>query len=274
MSRTTTTSELREPIAHEPLPQVSGDGFPDMLMPLEHAAGSTGPLRRHWLVVLACMVLAIGGALAITLTATKMYDASAKLVVGNSEPIDVVQQATSNRSLDPERDLNTWVRLVKVNEVAGPVRDKLGLSMSASQLLDKVSVSSEGNSNVIAIKVRDRVPATAAKLANAFANQYVVFRRDSARALYGQAARSAEARLASLPPNARRLPIGRELGKRADALAVASTVQTGGVRVIDPAVAPTSPATPRTRFTLAAAALIGLFLGAVFAFALDRRRLS
>ena len=48
----------------------------------------------------------------------------------------------------------------------------------------------------------------------------------------------------------------------------------GGVRVIDRAVAPTSPATPRTRFTLAVAALIGLFLGAVFAFALDRRRLS
>jgi uncharacterized protein involved in exopolysaccharide biosynthesis len=262
------------PEAHPPLPQGLDNGFGDTLIPLEHATSTTGALRRHWFVVIACVICAVGAAVAITLTSPKKYDSTAKLVVDNSEPIDVVQQTTNSRSLDPERDLNTWVQLVKTNEVAQPVLHELGLSMSVSQLLSEVSPSAEGNSNVIAVRVRDRSPARAASIANAFASQYVAFRRDFARSLYGQAARSAELRLATLPARARALPIGRELARRANALDVASNLQTGGVRVVDRASASTNPATPRTRFTIAIAALLGLVLGAVLALALDRPRLS
>jgi uncharacterized protein involved in exopolysaccharide biosynthesis len=269
MSGTTLTPE-----AHPPLPQALDNGFGDTLIPLEHAASTTGALRRHWFVVVACVVLAVCAAVAITLTSPKMYDSTAKLLLDNSEPIDVVQQSTNSRSLDPERDLNTWVALVKTNDVAQPVRHQLGLSMSASQLLGEVSASAEGNSNVIAVRVRDRSPARAATIANAFANQYVTFRRDSARSLYGEAARSAEARLATLPARARTQPLGRELSQRANALSVASNLQTGGVRVVDQASASAHPATPRTRFTIAIAALLGLMLGAVLAVARDRPRLS
>src|SRR5438874_11732952 len=187
----------------EPLRDVKDDGFVDTVIPLEQAASSAGVLRRKWPLVLLCMLVAVGGAFVITSTATKKYDATARLVINTAEPIDVVQQAASNRSLDPERDLNTWVRLVKVNEVASPVRNRLHLQMGLPQLLDEVSVSSEGNSNVLVIKARDQSPARAAAIANAFANQYVKFRRNSARALYGEAASSAEARLAQLPRRAR-----------------------------------------------------------------------
>jgi uncharacterized protein involved in exopolysaccharide biosynthesis len=267
MSGTTVTPE-----AHPPIPQALENGFGDTLIPLEHAADTTGALRRHWFVILLCVVLAVGAALAVTLTSPKRYDSTAKLLVANAEPADVVQQATNARSLDPERDLNTWVQLVKTNEVAQPVGRKLKLAMSTPRLLSEVSASADGNSNVIVIKARDRSPARAAAIANAFADQYVAFRRDLARSLYGSAARSAEARLAALPPSVRSKPIGRELGQRADALAVASTLQTGGVRIVDRATASLRPATPRTRFTVAIAALIGLVLGGIFALALDRPR--
>jgi polysaccharide biosynthesis transport protein len=267
MSRTTITPE-----AHPPIPPALENGFGDSLIPLEQAADTTGALRRYWFVVLLCVAVAVGAAVAVSLTSPKRYDSTAKLWLANAEPADVVQQATSARSLDPERDLNTWVELVKTNDVAQPVLRKLKLAMSAPSLLSEVSASAEGNSNVIAIRARDRSPVRAAAIANAFADQYVAFRRDLARSLYGSAARSAEARLATLPPAVRSKPIGRELGQRADALAVASNLQTGGVRLIDRATASLHPATPRTRFTVAIAALIGLVLGGVFALALDRPR--
>jgi succinoglycan biosynthesis transport protein ExoP len=231
-----------------------------------------GALRRYWLVVLATTLLAAGAALAVSMSKPKMYDATAKLLITTSEPIDVLSKNTGTRSLDPERDLNTGIELVKLDPVGESVRRKLRLpGVTTPQLLSEVSASPAGNSNVIAIKVRDRSPQRAATIADAFAQEYMLFRRKSARALYLHAAESARAQLAALSPATAAGAEGRELSRHVNELKVASTVQTGGAQLVNGATAPTSPATPRTTFNVAVGLFAGLFLGGLFALGLYRR---
>ena len=241
------------------------------VMPVERVFDYAGALRRYWRIVALTTVLATTAAAFLSLTSPKLYDATAKVLVSNSEPIDVVTHSNS-RSPDPERDLNTGIALVKLNDVAQAAVEKLGRPMSGPQLLREVEVGPEGSSSVIGIKVRDPSAARAADLANAFAEQYLIFRRDSARAPYVHAAESARNRLEALGPDARDGPEGDALMDRINELSVASTVQTGGVQLVNRATPAASPATPHTRLNVAAGLLAGLFLGCVLAFGLDRWR--
>jgi tyrosine-protein kinase len=243
----------------------------DMVTPVERVFDYAGALRRYWRIVALTAVLATGAALFLSLTSAKLYDATAKVLVSNSEPIDVVSHSNS-RSADPERDLNTGIALVKLNDIAQAAVEKLGRPVSGQQLLSEVKVGPEGNSSVIGIKVRDPSASRAARLANAFAEQYLIFRRDAARGPYVHAADSARGRLEALGPDARKGAEGQALLDRINELTVASTVQTGGVQLVNRATPSASPATPHTRLNVAAGLLAGLFLGSVLAFGLDRWR--
>jgi uncharacterized protein involved in exopolysaccharide biosynthesis len=230
-------------------------------------------IRRRWVIVLAIAFLAVDAAIMVTVLTPKQYSATAKVLITGAEPIDTLQVGGA-RSLDPERDLNTSVELVNLQAVARPVRDELGLKMSVPNLLADVHAAPDGNSNILAITTEDRDPAQAAAIANAFARRYVSFRRDSSRARFQEAASLATLRLAALPINARTAPMRRELRQRQQELETASTLQTGGLQVIDTASKPAGPSSPRLKMNLAAGLLVGLLLGGLFAVALDRVALT
>jgi uncharacterized protein involved in exopolysaccharide biosynthesis len=245
---------------------------PADVVPVERVFSYLAALRRYWLIVVVATLLGSAGALGMSLTSAKKYEASAKLLLTNAEPIDVLSKTTGNRSLDPERDLNTNVQLVKLDSVASSVRAELHSPLTVPQLLAEVSAGPDGNSSVISVKATDPVARNAAAIANSFARHYVTLRRDQAQALYQEAAASAQARVATLTPAQQRLPVGRDLTDSANQLAVAATVQTGGVQVVSSATVPTTPSGPRRTFLLAVGLLLGLFVGAMCAFSLDRAR--
>src|SRR5207247_1004062 len=143
----------------------------------------------YWWVVALVVAVAVGAALAISVGTPKKYQATAKVLLAPAEPIDIVNQTTGGtRSLDPTADLNTGVQLVALHAVGQAVRAKLGLSISTNDLLNEIKVATIANSNVIGISDTNRSAASAAAIADAFAQQYVDFRRTAAQALYLQAA--------------------------------------------------------------------------------------
>jgi receptor protein-tyrosine kinase len=239
------------------------------VVPAQQLSRYLQALRRRSWIVAAVVVIAAGAAFAVSLTTQKKYDATAKVLVTNSDPANAILAFQPTQSNDPERDMNTDVALVTLEPVADRAQRRLDTTLSTSTLLGEIRAGTAGTTNVISITARDRLPARAQAIANAFATSYVAFRRDVAQAQYQQAAARAARQLAAMTPPQRSSPKGKALASGLQSLQAASKLATGGVEVAELAKRPTSPATPRTKLTLAVAVVIGLFLGALCAIGLE-----
>jgi succinoglycan biosynthesis transport protein ExoP len=235
----------------------------------EHLLDYLRTLRRRWRLVVGLTVLVTGAALAASLTATKQYDATAKLLLSSEEPINQLIEPSAGSSIDPERDIDTQVALIKLETVAERVRRRLRLSTPASALLRQVTTDTESSSDIVSIRVRDRSPVWAARIANGFAGAYLAFRRSSARANLQEAARLARAQLAALSPEERATEQGSLLAARLRELEIAAALQTGGVEVVRRATVPTAPSRPRPVLSGTLGLLLGLGLGLVGALLLE-----
>src|SRR2546423_15557936 len=100
-------------------------------------------LRDRWLLVVAVVVVCTGGALALSLSSQKQYQATSELLFRPNQLGQAVLGTTLvSGSVDPTRDSATNQGLVHSSEVAQSVANRTKLGLSASQLLDKVSVQS------------------------------------------------------------------------------------------------------------------------------------
>lgn len=229
-------------------------------------AGVLNALRRRWKLIVAVTVLVVAAALAVSLTSEKQYTATARLVFGGAEPINaLIGTGGSQPSSDIERELNTNAGLVEESNVAQRVRRRLDVPLSVSELQAKVETDIEENSDIVGIHAEDRDPERAAAIANGFAEEYVAFRRQAARANIAQAAELARTRLESLDAADRASSQGRELEARLRELEIAAALQTGGVELVRPAAVPTSPTSPRPKLTAALAGALGFLLSTVLA---------
>lgn len=230
--------------------------------PGERLRDFLGVLRRRWRLVACITLVTTGAALAVSLSSPKEYDATAKLLLRDTEPIDaLLDRPTGGGTADPERETNTKVALIKLETVAARVSERLSLRRAPSELLGQVTTEVEGTSDIVDIVARDRNPRLAASIANGFAQEYVSFRQESARSSLEEAAELARTRLASLSEAEQLSPEGRQLGARLRELEIASSLQTGGAEVVRRASIPTDPAVPRPRLS----ALLGLLLGLTLA---------
>ncbi len=212
--------------------------------------------RRRWLVLVLVTAGVALVALMASLAGTEKYDATSVLLLKEADPVDAILGNDSDVS-DPERESNTQIGLIKLDTVAEGVKDELQLATLTEELLDQVSTEFQGNSDLVSVKVRDENPRLAAAIANAFATEYVAFRRETARASLEEAAKLANERLESLSPEELESTSGRQLEARLRELEIASSLQTGGVEVVRRASVPTDPAVPRPLLS----AFIGLLVG-------------
>ncbi len=233
-------------------------------------AHAVGVLRRRWLVialsVLACIVVAVGK----QASSTDRYTATASVAFGTS--------ALSTAALEvdvggdsPEREAATNVLVAQSPEVAAAVIRELGLSISPGDLLDAVQVAAAANANVLDISADAEDPATAARVANAFADQYIEFQAQTQINGIASAERDLGLQLDALPEGSpERAAIEASLQRLAQLRAVAN----GDARVIGRAAQPDSPSGLGVKTTALLGALIGLAIGLTVAFvleAIDRR---
>lgn len=261
----------------EPSPPASPPSAPPLgLAPSEQLASYLRAIRRRWWIVALTSAAAGICAFIISSSGQKDYVASAKIMLDNSQPADAILQVPSNRSLDPERDVNTGVGLIKLETVAEAVKRDLGLNWTVVLLLRSVSASTQGNSNIVAISARDPDPQRATNIANAFAREYVAFRERTAQSAYKRAAQLARARLASLPSNSQNSNEARTLKNELAQLDIAAALQTGGVQLMDEASLPTTPATMHVKSSTLIGVVLGFVFGSLLALLLERtdRRLK
>lgn len=230
-------------------------------------------LRDGKWLILACVLLATGTAILYSLQATPVYKATASLLV-RQDDLNYTVGLPSSSSTDPEREAATDLELLSTVTLAQRVKRQLALRLSPEDILTKVETSAEGTSSVISITASDPVRVRSAQLANAFATQYILFRRDSDRRRYTEAIGLVERQIAQSEASGESDSRIGELRNQAAQLEQLRALQDGNAEVVQRAGVPVDRASPKPVTNALLGVLFGLMLGVALAMlknVLDRR---
>jgi succinoglycan biosynthesis transport protein ExoP len=229
--------------------------------------------RRVWIVVL-CAVLVPAAAVAVSATQQKKYTAEATLLFRDPQFDQKLFGSTFvPNSTDPERQAATNLELVSLETVAARAAKRFP-GVTPKQVSDAVEPETKGQADVVSIKATWTDRRRAAALANTVANEYIAFRRDADRAKIGVARLPLRRQLRDLSREERAGPLGRSLRARLTQLNVLASLQTGNAELVQPALVPDGPSSPKVVRNGALGLVLGLILGAGLvglAEALDRR---
>ncbi|HUJ35343.1 MAG TPA: AAA family ATPase [Solirubrobacteraceae bacterium] len=226
-------------------------------------------LRERWWVVALCTVVTLAAAAIYVAVAPRTYTGEAELLVNAAPPENTIlfDLPVLHQSGDPTQDVLTGANLVTTPQVANAVIAALHLRTTTNDLLDKVSATPVGQSNIVAVQAQASSARQAQRIANAFMNEAIAVRSAAMHAAVALAIPSLAAQVAALPRAQRNGP-----GSLGDELSQLETLRRSPDPTLGVAAAaqlPTAPSTPKTKLSLAAGLLGGLLIGIAAAFAFN-----
>lgn len=228
-------------------------------------------LRRRAGLIALCFVVTAGAAVGFSLLQEKQYTASASLLFRDPGfDQKVFGSSVLNLGTDPTREAATNVKLVGLDAIADRTAKALGHGLTGPEVQGEVSVEAQGQANVVAVRGTNHDPRFAAKLANTFAEEFIVFRRDADRKKITEAQRLVERDLEKLSASERAGEQGRSLQDQVKKLQVLAALQTGNAELVQTADVPTSPSSPKTKRNGILGAFLGLLLGVGLAALFER----
>jgi polysaccharide biosynthesis transport protein len=248
-------------------------------------------LRRQFAIVLpwlplllATALLAGAAAFVVSNMSQKVYEARATLIVGQS-----LSAANPDYSqlLVSQRLSATYARVATTRPILESVVKQLGLAATEDDLASSVRADAPDDSTFLTISAQDVDPARAAAIANALAEQLLA----ASPAIQGRATdvqrfidtdlkatqaqiEMTQAEVEDLVGLSERTPaqdarleaLGARLATLRSTYTTLLSFSSGNasnlLSVIEPAVAPTSPVSPRPLLNTLLAAILGLFIGA------------
>lgn len=229
-----------------------------------------GLLRRRAPWILLCLVLVTAAAYGFSKHQTRQYTATTSLVFSNNQLGQQVSGLAVASSTSQQALQNTNLKLVKLGDMAAKTAAVLGGGLTRQKVSASLSVSGEGESNIVNVSATATSPALAAAIANTYANQFVVEQQNSNHAYYASALALVDKQLASLSASQRAGPPGLALEGRAQSLGTLAELRNGNVQVAQAASPPTSPSSPRVSRNTLLGGVVGLLLGLIVAFLLER----
>jgi Mrp family chromosome partitioning ATPase len=223
--------------------------------------------RRRWWVILQAIVVVLVVVAALTAATPTTYEAKATLELTQAQDLT---GNTAFQAPDPERQAASAERLLSLPVIAQDASKLLGGSVSADEIDSAVDVETSLDSDVFEIRATSQEAREAAEIANAYARAYVNFRREGRQARIRKAIDDLQLRLARLSPRQRERIQGRNIRNRIDALRVQSSLDDGGVQLVQPATPPAEPAGPSLLRNLALGLLLGAALGVALAALMER----
>lgn len=227
-----------------------------------------GAIRRRWYIVLACLIVAPGVALAVSLGKTKQYDAKAEILFRESHYDQILFGSSAIPAPDPTRQAATNLKLVDLGTVSQRVAQKLGVSAEAVR--DAISVSPEGEADIASVTATWSNAAFSARLANVYSQQFIASRREAEKAQLLEARRTVQAQIAGMSAAERRSITDQTLQQRASQLRTLAALQTGDAELASTAALPTGPSAPTPKRDAILGLVLGLLLGVGLALIVDR----
>lgn len=188
-------------------------------------------LKARWIIIAVTVIVAILGALGMSLLATPMYESSARMFVSTSGGNSVSETYQGN--LASQQLVASYSELATSEALAERVLGVLPLDVTAAQLAAKVRASSTPDTVLFNLTVTDASPALARDIANATADQLISQVRDLETPEDG-------------------------------------STPSAGVKTFQEATASNAPVSPDTKRNLALGAAVGLLLGIALAVLRDR----
>lgn len=229
--------------------------------------------RWKWLVIVVTVVVTIAGT-AYTWTRTPMYSATTQLLyvkqIDIANPlsqsyIDVTAQTAEIESV-PAVIASSRVR-ADAEKLMKPVSASVGYSVSV-ELQPGVN---NNYSNVVGISAVSPDAEAAADAANAYAEAFIAWGRDSARAQVGDAIDVVRGQLAALADNGNQQSSEyKSLQQSLQQLALLQASVSGSFKTITAASPPSAPFSPDKQRGVILALAAGLVLGIGLAFLLEQ----
>ncbi|HEY2282719.1 MAG TPA: polysaccharide biosynthesis tyrosine autokinase [Solirubrobacteraceae bacterium] len=229
-----------------------------------------GVLRRRAPWILLCFALVTAAAYGFSKHQAKQYTATASLVFGNNQLGQQVAGLPAASSTSQQALQNTNLKLVKLGDMAAKTASQLGRGLTKQKVSASLSVSGEGESNIVNVSATATSPALAAAIANTYTSQFVTEQQDSNHAYYASALALVNKQLAGLSPRQRAGTAGLALEDRAQSLGTLAELRNGNVQVAQAASVPTSSSSPRVARNTFLGGVVGLLLGLIVAFLLER----
>jgi polysaccharide biosynthesis transport protein len=218
-------------------------------------------LRRRWPVALGIVIICTAISAIQQKRASQTYKATASVAFQNATIPESIVGAGGSGGGEPQRIIDTQVTIAQSPEVAQGVRAQLGNALSVSELLGIISVEAAPNAEILNITASTGDPRNAARIANAFANQYITFRANSQLTAINAAKTRLQQQLNAAPAGSAE---AASLQQQIQKLAQASAIVGAGANIIGRATPPANPS--GTRFSTAV--IIGLLVGLALAFTL------
>ena len=127
-------------------------------------------IQAHRLIFIVIVIVTVAAAAIWTARASTEYEATARVLV---TPISIDNQSYLGFDLlresgDPTRTVQTAAALLETRTAADATAEKLGGKLTGEQVLAKLSIQPEGESNVLDITATADSPTEAAEIANVF----------------------------------------------------------------------------------------------------------
>ena len=228
-------------------------------------------LRERWWVIVLAVVVTVAVAFYVSYTTTPLYSASADLTYERNN-LDAAVSGTQLFAYDYDltRTIDSAVAVIGRNEsIAEGVKTQLGSSESADTLSGMVSVTSDPDTNLVTISAVSEDPEEAAAVANAFADQFVIYRQSAAKATVAEARTVVKEQLDTLGASELTSDYALMLQEKYETLRILESMQNGGFAVMRRAVVPEASFTPQTKRNMILALVVGLVVGVGLAFLLD-----
>src|SRR5207248_2745955 len=146
----------------------------------------------------------------------------------------------------------------------------LGRRVTPQQVKDALSVSAQGESNIVTIAATATSPRLAARIANTYSELFVSEQQSADHEYYASALALVNRQLAALSPQQRAGSAGLALQDRAQSLGVLAELRSGNVQLAQSAAVPSGPSSPKVTRNTILGMLLGLLLGVGVAFLLER----
>lgn len=229
-----------------------------------------GILRRRWPWMVLCCILVAGAAYGFSKHQTKKYTATTSLVFNNNEEAQQVAGLPVAVANSQPAQQSTNLKLVELGDMAARTASLVGHGLTGGKVHADLSITAQGESNIVDVAATATSPALAAEIANTYTDQFVSEQQNSNHAYYASVLALVNKQLAALSPKERASTAGLALQDRAQSLGVLAELRNGNVQIAQIASMPTSPSSPKVSRNTILGVLLGLLLGVGVVFSLER----